>query len=198
MDGAQASNEEAFITPPTDAQRRASFTALYQAHFHRILGYARRRTDADEAFDVVAETFTVAWRRLDDLPDGDEALYWLYGTARRVLANHRRAERRRANLIGALQADAARTGAVTPPVEDNRVAAALAQLREDERELLLLVAWEALDAGAVAAVMHCSRNAARIRIHRARRRFAAALEGAKRTGTSGHVSSAALGLEERP
>jgi RNA polymerase sigma-70 factor, ECF subfamily len=195
-----AANGEAFIEPPLDAQRHSRFTALYETHFHRILGYARRRTEADEAFDVVAETFTVAWRRLDDLPDGDDALYWLYGTARRVIANHRRAERRRANLLGALHTDATRPTA-TQELEDGRVADALAQLRDDERELLLLVAWEGLDAAAVAAVMRCSRNAARIRIYRARRRFADALaspgEGMKRNATSGHVPSATLGLEER-
>lgn len=160
-----------------------------------------RRTGADEAFDVVAETFTVAWRRLDDLPDGDDALYWLYGTARRVLANHRRAARRRADLLGALQTDAMRPTADAQQLEDGRVADALEQLRDDERELLLLIAWEGLDAAAVAAVMRCSRNAARIRVHRARRRFADALrtldEGMKRNATSGHVPSAALGLEER-
>jgi len=202
MNRATASNEEAFIDPPTDAQRRERFTALYRTHFHRILGYASRRAGADEALDVVSETFTVAWRRLDELPDGDETLYWLYGTARRVLANHRRAAQRRANLMGVLQAESARVAEPAPTVEDDRVAAALAHLRHDDRELILLVAWEGLDAAAVAAVLHCSRNAARIRIHRARRRFADLLatadDNVKRTAPAGHVRTAALGLEERP
>ena len=61
-----------------------------------MLGYALRRTDnTDDAADVLAETFLVAWRRPDEIPPGPQARLWLYGTARRVLANQRRAERRR-------------------------------------------------------------------------------------------------------
>jgi RNA polymerase sigma-70 factor (ECF subfamily) len=186
-----------------DPHREHRFTALYDEHYHRILGYARRRCSADDALDVVAETFTVAWRRLDDVPrDEDQlALYWLYATARRVLANHRRGERRRANLIDALETDASAAARAGPSIETRGVAAALAQLREDERELLLLVAWEGLEPAAIAEVVHCSRNAARIRVHRARRRFARALAAVdadlKRDARPGHVVANTLGLEER-
>ena len=73
-------------------------------------------------------------------------------------------------------------------------ACAFARLRFDDRELLALVAWEGLDAGQVAQVYGCSRNAARIRIHRARRRFARELERVgedlKQNRTPGHVSEA--------
>jgi len=184
-----------------DPNREHRFTALYDAHYHRILGYARRRCSADDAFDVVAETFTVAWRRLDDVPHDEHALYWLYATARRVLANHRRGERRRASLIDALESNA--SAAVTPgsSSEARTVAAALAQLREEDRELLLLVAWEGLEPAAIAEVVRCSRNAARIRVHRARRRFAQALAAVdadlKRDARPGHVVATTLGLEER-
>jgi DNA-directed RNA polymerase specialized sigma24 family protein len=47
---------------------------------------------------VIAETFLTAWRRLDDVPAGDEARLWLYGVARRMLANQRRGARRRSSL----------------------------------------------------------------------------------------------------
>jgi RNA polymerase sigma-70 factor (ECF subfamily) len=177
------------------------FTALYDAHYHRILGYARRRCSTDDAVDVVAETFTVAWRRLDDVPQGERALYWLYATARRVLANHRRGERRRASLIDALEAERSAVASNGPSAEARSVAAALAQLREDERELLLLVAWEGLEPAAIAEVVRCSPNAARIRVHRARRRFARALASVdadlKREARPGHAVGTALGLEER-
>lgn len=181
---------------PNEA-RAARFTAVYDASYHRILGYARRRTHPDDAVDVVAETFTIAWRRLDEMPEGEQALYWLYATARRVLANHRRAQRRRANLAGALESEPLVTTSAPPGAESHRVAAALAELREDERELLLLVAWEGLDATALAAVLRCSRNAARIRLHRARRHFAHVLaelaDDAKRP-----IRTAPLQLEDRP
>lgn len=186
--------------------RESRFTALYEANYHRVLGYARRRSNAEDASDIAAETFTVAWRRLDEVPAGEGALLWLYGTARRVLANHRRAQRRRANLVDALEAESLTAATAADASEAHRVGAALGQLRDEERELLLLIAWEGLDAAGIAAVVGCSRNAARIRVHRARRRFAralAAIDGepiresrgpsAARGGTTAN-----LGLEERP
>jgi RNA polymerase sigma factor (sigma-70 family) len=177
-----------------ELSRDARFTILYDVYYHRILGYAQRRTGRDDAVDIVAETFAIAWRRLDDVPRGEQSLYWLYATARRVLANHRRAERRRADLISAIEGESLAGSSPPPRIESRRVAPALARLREDERELLLLVAWEGLDASAVAAVLRCSPNAARIRIHRARRRFADALAAVddelKRSGSARHAFSA--------
>lgn len=154
---------------------RLRFTRIYDAHYHRILGYALRRLRSDDAADVVAETFAVAWRRLERVPDGEQALYWLYATARRVAANHRRAEERRRGVNDALVAALPFPATTDLAPRSRRVADALSQLRADERELLLLVAWEGLDAAAVATVLGCTRNAARIRIHRARRSFAEAL-----------------------
>jgi DNA-directed RNA polymerase specialized sigma24 family protein len=67
------------------------FAAVYAKTYRSLLGYALRRCHSpDDAADVVAETFTIAWRRAADLPAGDEARLWLYGVARRVLANHLR------------------------------------------------------------------------------------------------------------
>ncbi len=82
----------------TDAQRVARFEWLWQELFPRVLGYALRRTDPEEARDVVAETFTVAWRRLEDVPPGDDALPWLLATACKQLANRRRATDTRTRL----------------------------------------------------------------------------------------------------
>ncbi|MFD0852998.1 RNA polymerase sigma factor, partial [Actinomadura adrarensis] len=67
--------------------REARFEAIYTATYEPILGYVLRRCPSpDDSADVVAETFTVAWRRLDEVPDGDRAPLWMYGVARRVLA----------------------------------------------------------------------------------------------------------------
>ena len=77
------------------AARRSRFDRLYEVNSGPILAYALRRVEQPaDAADVVANTFLVAWRRLDDIPDGDRARLWLYGTARRVLANHYRSDRR--------------------------------------------------------------------------------------------------------
>jgi RNA polymerase sigma factor (sigma-70 family) len=188
--------------PQRDDERRARFRALYEANYEPILGYALRRTQGADALDVVSETFLVAWRRLPRVPAGDEARLWLYGTARRVLANHERAERRRARLGGRLVDEAATAAHAAPEQPTGSVGAAFARLRSADRELLGLVAWEGLDAREIALVVGCSRNAARIRLHRARRRFAQALEQeeehVKRDRTDGHVSLTAIRTEDSP
>jgi RNA polymerase sigma-70 factor (ECF subfamily) len=163
-----------------DARNRAErFRHVYEAHHHRILGYALRRVERPEdAADVVAETFLVAWRRLDDIPEGREALLWLYGTARRVLANLHRTERRRSRLVERLRREIASLPAVVSPAATEEVRAvlrALDQLREEDREILRLAAWEDLSHQEIAQVLRCSANAAKIRLHRARRRLAAQL-----------------------
>jgi RNA polymerase sigma-70 factor (ECF subfamily) len=161
--------------PSTDAARRARFEQVYNDNYDLILGYAMRRTTDEEAADVVAETFLIAWRRLSDVPSGDSARLWLYGTARRVLANRRRSDRRRMRLAARLRATAETT--VEPKLASGgTVAAAFARVPASQRELLALVAWEELDSPEIAAVLGCSTNAARIRLHRARRRFAHELE----------------------
>jgi len=183
-----------------DHERRVRFNVLYEANYERILGYALRRTQHADALDVVSETFTVAWRRLAQLPEGDEARLWLYGTARRVLANHQRSLRRRARLGGRLHDEAASAPSASSAEPTGAVAAAFARLRPGDRELLGLVAWEGLDAREIARVLGCSHNAARIRVHRARRRFAAALDqeddSVKHPQPTGHVSLTAIGTED--
>ena len=168
-------------SPPVTArsERERRFETVYMAHHGPILGYVLRRTDnPDDAADVIGEVFLTAWRRLDDVPPGDQARLWLYGVARRVLANHHRGERRRSALTSRLRGDLA--ASYRPPEftgELARIGAAFGRLPGAERELLSLSAWEGLDNGQIAVVLGCSRNAVRIRLFRARRRFAAELAG---------------------
>ncbi len=160
------------------------FTQICEEHYNRVLGYALRRTASrDDAYDVTSETFVVAWRRIDVVPDGDPARLWLYAATRRVLANHHRSGRRRSELH-----DRLRTEDRTRPSSDDPVAAgdpigsdvesiwlALEQLPDTDRELLTLHAWEGLDRSELAETMGCSRPTLRVRLHRARRRLARAL-----------------------
>jgi RNA polymerase sigma-70 factor (ECF subfamily) len=171
---------EQALGPGSHAYRLARFRAVYDANYHRVLGYLLRRTGRrEDAEDVVAETFLTAWRRLEQMPPGSAARPWLYGIARYSLANHQRGERRRGRLSGRLHGAIALPSAhfAEPDNEVARVAAAFARLRADDREVLALVAWEELDPGEIATVLGCSRNAARIRLHRARRRLARELGG---------------------
>jgi RNA polymerase sigma-70 factor (ECF subfamily) len=152
--------------------RQGAFERLYNHYSPDLAMYALRRTDRETAQDVVAETFTVAWRRLDDVP-ASAPLPWLYGIARRVLANQRRSAARLAALRERLE----REGTAAPQVADRALAEALRHLSESDRELLMLVAWEGLSSAEAAVALGCSNAACRVRLHRARRRLAAALEG---------------------
>jgi RNA polymerase sigma factor (sigma-70 family) len=164
------------VAESDEDRRREIFEALFEANYARLLGYSLRRTGHAEASDVVAEVFLVAWRRLEEVPAGDAARLWLYGVARRVLANSARGRRRRERLVERARADLATTRDSASGGTEERVALAFARLRPDDRELLALFAWEGLDAADIAAVFGSSVNAIRIRLHRARRRFVGELE----------------------
>jgi len=167
---------------------QSRYGRLYRDQGRAILAYALRRVeDPEDAADVVAETFLVAWRRLDEVPIGAEARLWLFGVARRVIANLHRAERRRTKL-GQRLAESLRTELATQPAPAGEAAEALRAiggLGDDDRELLLLVSWEELSPGEAAKVLGISSLAARSRLHRARRRLRALLEQRESAGSHG-------------
>lgn len=179
MKGNDAGVEPIDATPAQLSERlaEASFRRLYMEHGREILAYALRRTGGPEdAADVVAETFLVAWRRLEDVPPDPQARLWLYGVARRMLSNQRRGERRRERLGERLRADLPPVLADPPELQGPDALAALERLGSDDREVLRLSAWEELSPSEVAAVLGISAVAARSRLHRARRRLRRALE----------------------
>ncbi|NEE03004.1 RNA polymerase sigma factor [Phytoactinopolyspora halotolerans] len=191
--------------------RRARFEELFTAESRAVLGYALRRVDVpDDAADIVAETFLVAWRRIDDVPTGRGGRLWLYGVARRVCANHARGDRRRHRLAERLRADLLTHAGPSGDggrggVDGGRgevidvVRAAMSELDEHDRELLRLTSWEGLSPTEIAEVMSLPPATVRTRLHRARRRLRARLEvqgwraerrdgsGAERSARSGHV-----------
>jgi RNA polymerase sigma factor (sigma-70 family) len=153
-------------------RRESEFVALYERHYPSVLAYARRRADESVARDVAAETFLVAWRRLDEALE--RGLPWLYRTAALQLRNTQRAQRRQERTAGRLAGLAAAPPQADPAAElaeRQSLAEALARLPEGERELLRLVVWEQLDLRTAAAVAGCSPGAAAVRLHRARRRL---------------------------
>jgi RNA polymerase sigma-70 factor (ECF subfamily) len=173
--GRDADDEGCRVTDRADRER---FTGFFDAHHDAIRDYALRRAERDVAEDVVAETFMTAWRRIGEVPAAPGP--WLYGVARRTLANKRRSAARGAALTARVGEQMSRHGETSEEDfsaqlcrrEDLR--AVLASLSERDRELLLLVAWEGLDARAAGAVLGCSAATVGVRLHRARRRFARA------------------------
>jgi RNA polymerase sigma-70 factor, ECF subfamily len=155
-----------------DPAGHARWERLWERHADSVLAYARRRIDAEDAPDVVAETFLAAWRRIDEVPQ--DAVPWLYGVARNVIENSRRATRRRDALRTRLASvRAAGPGGDPAPEVDARtdMVAALQRLPPAEREALTLVAWEDLDIRRGAAALGCSPGTFAVRVHRGRRRL---------------------------
>ena len=161
------------------AQER--FRRLYDTHYRPIVGYFIRRLDHNgSAQDLAEDVFLTAWARFDQVPAGDDELFWLYGVAKRVLANHRRKLTRRWKIT-------ARTGNPeerTDPVEDQvirheeaqTVVNGLESLRIQDQELIRLAYWEELPHAAIAELVGCSKGAVDVRLHRAIRRLRKALE----------------------
>lgn len=158
------------------------FSTLFLSHYDDVLGYCVRRTNRADADDVAAEVFTTAWRRIDDL-DWETAKPWLFGIARGALANHNRSSGRRNRLgmrIGSL-ADHPAEGPEVQVIrreEDQEVIDVLGSLRPKDREVLMLSVWENLTAPEIGIAAGVSTAAAEQRLHRAKQRFADALERA--------------------
>ena len=174
-----------------ERKRRDRFDALFKENVAGIASYCgwRSRVPGDEQ-DAVAEVFTTAWRRLDDVPEGEAARSWLYATARRVMANQARSQDRRTRLNEKLSvvSDADETGGyyAGDPVAE-LVHDVLRRLEPRDRELLLLAEWEELSPAEIAKVLRCPAVTARGRLHRARRRFRKAYDAARSPNASTSV-----------
>lgn len=161
------------MTRDTDAV----FQEVFRATYPDILAFLRRRTDAHVAEDLAAEVFTIAWDRWDHVPR--EVRPWLFGVARNLLANDQRALARRRRLE-------LRVGNERAPTDDPMSLAttsldlrlAWARMRDADREVLALIAWDGLTGREAAQVLGCSRAAFSVRLTRARRRLRAQIEDA--------------------
>jgi DNA-directed RNA polymerase specialized sigma24 family protein len=152
---------------PATAEQR--FRVVF-GHLGAVTGYARRRGSPDPEA-IAAETMTIAWRRLADVPR-DDPRPWLFVTARNLLHAERRQRSRAA-------AAAPHQRAVTTPDPvgiEPRVQCALASLSPGDREALMLVAFDDLTPAMAARALGINPSAFRVRLHRARRRFLAALD----------------------
>ena len=149
----------------------ARFEAVHAQVAEPVLRYLSRRAQPEAVEDLHVEVLVTLWRRIDAVPEGGE-IPWAIGVARRVLANHRRANGRAARLLAKL---ALLTPGVDPGPEpsggDGELDAALGRLRPDDREILRLFAWEQLTTGEIAQVLGISANAAGVRLHRAKARL---------------------------
>jgi RNA polymerase sigma factor (sigma-70 family) len=174
---------------------QADFDALYRAHCGAVRAFVHRRVVVDDADDVVAEVFVAAWRRLDEAPK--DPLLWLFGIARGLIANRRRAGRRRDALRERLQSTTVLRvdpGPQSAVPEIDGLLRAFASLHERDKEVLRLVAWDGLDRPAAAEVLGVAPAVFSLRLHRARRRLARAMDAGELKEARGSEPSSMEGV----
>ena len=157
------------------------FNRIYERHHRPVLAYCLRRTSEADAYDAASEVFSVAWRRLSDIPSGDKELAWLYGVARKVLSRQWRSAGRFRKLLDKVGSQPERVApdvatVVVRKAEYDQVVAAATTLRLPDQEILRLAAWEGLPHSDIAAILEISVAAVDQRLHRAKKRLAAAFE----------------------
>lgn len=161
-----------------------AFDAAFLANYQRIRDYVSRRTITHEVDDVVAETFTVAWRRWDEIPtEAEIQSLWLIRTARLTLLNFYRSNRRRNNLQLRLMAESQQEPLDTLVIDegyeftDSNLGAIFGSLSDDDQEILALVAWEGCSIAELAIILESSHNAAKMRLQRVKDRVRELIRG---------------------
>jgi RNA polymerase sigma factor (sigma-70 family) len=162
---------------PTDEDcpdDRSIFERLYEEHFEAIYAYVLRRAGSADTADLVADVFATAWRRIAVVPAPPDSRMWLYGVARRVVSQSYRTNARRVHLnvkLGRNVPSVARDEPSEPSDLEVKVRGLLESLKDDDRELVTLIAWDGLTHAEVAVILGCSVNAIGIRWHRALKRL---------------------------
>ena len=169
------------MSRPDPASREARFENLYRSTATDLLAFlTRRASDPEEATDILAEVYLVAWRRLDKVPTDEGARLWLFGVARKLLLRSNRQLRSHQDLVRGITAELfAGTGRQEPDDEfTDRVRASVRKLPRAQREALLLTAWEGLKPREIAKVTDSTANLVRVRLHLARKQLRRELSAA--------------------
>jgi RNA polymerase sigma-70 factor (ECF subfamily) len=162
----------------------SAFGELFDRHFDAIFSFLRRRVGAERAEDLAAQTFELAFRSRSRYDRArHDARPWLYGIATNLLREHRRHERRRLLAYGRVPfewAQADEVDAIVSRADSETMAAraarALASLRPDERDVLLLVVWGQLSYQEIAAALDVPIGTVRSRLSRARKKIRELIE----------------------
>ncbi len=167
----------------------AVFRRLYECYYRHVFAYCRRRVDADSVDDLVADVFLTVWRRIADAPvDNGAELGWLYRIAYNHAGNHWRGASRRKRLEARLESIGIQS---QPLVQDQlivreevrEVLEAAQNLRQRDVEILRLALWEHLSSEEIGVVLGITPNAAKQRLHRARKNLASEYQRIARTNT---------------
>nr|CEL23334.1 RNA polymerase ECF-subfamily sigma factor [Kibdelosporangium sp. MJ126-NF4]CTQ94496.1 RNA polymerase ECF-subfamily sigma factor [Kibdelosporangium sp. MJ126-NF4] len=161
----------------TGADASAVLARLYDEHARALHRYLARRLDPTTADDLVADTFLLAWEQRGRYePARATARAWIYGIATNLVRRHARSEvrglRAAARDVGRAHVgegiDSVAVSRADASAEARRLGSALAELRQEERDVLLLVAWAGLRPVEVAEALKIDTGTVRTRLHRAR------------------------------
>jgi RNA polymerase sigma factor (sigma-70 family) len=171
----------------TDEMR---FRDAFDAYFDAITRYCFRRLHPDKTEDAVSNVFVVAWRKIDEMPEGDQTLPWLYGVAMNEVRTFRRSIRRSTALRAKLNGqprypDPGPEAMVIGSAEQAQLVRAFRTLGAGDQEILRLRAYESLQVNQIAIVLGCTPEAAKKRCSRATKRLRDAVDrsGRRRTPT---------------
>lgn len=173
-----------------------SFEQVFQAEYAPLRAYLYKRLGSSLAEDLAAETFAVAYRRWDDLDPSRPVRPWLYGISANLLRHHWRRERRRLRALArsgvepTLAEDDASVARADAQAQKRVLAAALAQLRRDDREVLLLHAWAYLTDAEIAEALSLPVGTVKSRLHRAREQMENHLSASGQVGVNDLTSTA--------
>lgn len=180
----------------SDVLQEEWFRAAYQQSYQPVAAYLRRRIPADDVDDVLSVVMTRVWQTRDTIPPHllNKPLPWFFGIAHNVVSEYCRATACRSSHESVMDPDDVALGGVRSAdgaagvagggscadiaeelAEKSQIRAALELLAESDREVLMLAAWEGLTTVELAAALQVTPAAARVRLHRARSRFAEAL-----------------------
>ena len=170
------------------------FERLFRAHERDVRAYCARRLDSGSVDDAVADTFSVAWRKIEQLPPDASVLPWLYGVAYRVIQHEWRSNGRWARLryrtILAVERPSDGVAEGLDEDEDRRmVVEAASHLPADDQEILRLTLWEELTPTQAGVVLGITADAAKQRARRARKRLAEEFRRLARQPTRTNVST---------
>lgn len=165
----------------SQADAGEEFERLFRETREDLFSYLLSRCrDPEQAADLFAETYLIAWQKLAAIPPGGHARLWLFGVARNLMLKGFR-QRRVADALVERLAGELRSAQIEHPQIDDRAQAVMragfVALSERDREILLLTAWEGLTPSEIATVMGVSANVVRVRLHRARTRIERRLAG---------------------
>lgn len=166
------------------AERAEAVAAWYDEHVDSVFGYVARRIGPEPAADVVADVFRIAIERFASFdPARASERAWLFGIATNLIRRHWRWEERSLRAIArAVSRERVAVGETTGGVDDrldaarrlDRLIEAVIHLPPDDRDLLVLVAWEGCSHAEVAGALNIPVGTVRSRLHRIRRQLAAA------------------------